>query len=51
MKLGISTWSLLNSDVYAAVETIADAKYDFVELWDDVPHAYPDWIDKRKLGK
>ena len=49
MKLGISTWCLLKSDVYTAVRTIAEKGYDFVELWGDVPHAYHETVDKGRL--
>lgn len=40
---------MLNSDVYTAVRTIADAGYEFIELWGEVPHAYHDRVDRRKL--
>ncbi len=49
MKLGISTWSLLNLDVSSAVKTIGDAGFDYVELWGEIPHAYPEWADMRRL--
>ncbi len=49
MKLGVSTWSLLNSEVNSAVRAIGDAGFDFVEVWGEVPHAYPDWTDRRVL--
>jgi sugar phosphate isomerase/epimerase len=49
MKLGLSTWSLLGLDVYSAVEAIGDAGLEYVELWGEVPHAFPDWIDKKRL--
>ncbi len=49
MKLGVSTWSLLNSNVDSAVRTIGDAGFGFIEIWGEVPHAYPEWIDKRAL--
>lgn len=45
----MSTWSLLGSDVATAVKTIADAGFEYVELWGEIPHAYPDWADKRRL--
>ena len=49
MKLGISTWSLLGLDVVSAVRTVGDAGFDYIELWGEVPHAYPDWVDRSKL--
>jgi len=49
LKLGLSTWSLLQSDVYTAVRTIGDAGFDYIELWGEVPHAYHAWVDKRRL--
>ncbi len=49
MKLGVSTWSLLSSEVNSAVRVIGDAGFDFVEVWGEVPHAYPDWTDRRVL--
>lgn len=49
MKLGISTWSFLTVDVYSAVRTIGDAGSEYVELWGELPHAYPGWADKSKL--
>ena len=49
MKLGVSTWSLLGLDVVSAVRAIGDAGFDYVELWGEVPHAYPDWVDRSEL--
>ena len=49
MKFGISTWSLLNTELNSAVRTIGDAGFEFVELWGEVPHAYPDWTDRERL--
>lgn len=49
MKLGLSTWSLLNLDVYSAIEAIGEAGTEYVELWGEHPHAYPGWADKRRL--
>ena len=49
MKFGLSTWSLLSLDVYSAVEAIGDAGIGYVELWGEVPHAHPSWVDKRRL--
>jgi protein FrlC len=49
LKLGLSTWSLLGLDVCSAVRAIGDAGFEYVELWGEVPHAYPTWTDKRQL--
>jgi len=49
MKLGVSTWSLLSLDVVGAVRAVGDAGFDYIELWGEVPHAYPDWVDRAKL--
>src|SRR5438445_12490194 len=49
MKLGLSTWSLLGADVAVAVRTIGDSGLDYIELWGEVPHAYPEWSDRRVL--
>ncbi len=49
MKLGVSTWCLLNSEVNSAIRTIGDAGFDFVEVWGEVPHAYPGWTDRKAL--
>jgi sugar phosphate isomerase/epimerase len=49
LKLGLSTWSLLGLDVNSAVRTIGDAGFEYIELWGEVPHAYPDWTDKKRL--
>jgi len=49
MKLGLSTWSLLGEDVNSAVRTIGDLGLEYIELWGEVPHAYPDWVDKKIL--
>ncbi|QQG48178.1 MAG: sugar phosphate isomerase/epimerase [archaeon] len=49
MKIGLSTWSLLSLDVYSAVRAIGESGIDYIELWGEVPHAYPDWIDKKRL--
>jgi sugar phosphate isomerase/epimerase len=49
MKIGISTWSLLGLDVFAAVRAVGDAGFDYIELWGEVPHAHPDWVDRGKL--
>ncbi len=49
MKLGISTWSLLKSDLYGAVRVVGDAGFEYIELWGEVPHAYHDWVDKKRL--
>ena len=49
MKIGLSTWSLLSLDAISAIRAIGDAEFDFIELWGEVPHAYPEWVDRRKL--
>lgn len=49
MKFGVSTWSMLSSEVNAVVRAIGEARFDFIELWGEVPHAYPDWTDRRTL--
>ena len=49
MKLGLSTWSLLGLDVYSAIKEIGDAGLEYVELWGEVPHAYPGWADKKRI--
>jgi sugar phosphate isomerase/epimerase len=49
MKLGLSTWSLLSLDVNSAVRAIGDSGLEYVELWGEVPHAYPGWVDKKRL--
>jgi sugar phosphate isomerase/epimerase len=49
MKLGVSTWSLLTADLDSAVKTIGDARFEFIELWGEVPHAYHDWVDRKRL--
>ena len=35
--------------VEAAVSTIGDAGVEAIELWGEVPHAYPDWSDRKLL--
>lgn len=47
--MGLSTWSLLGLDVNSAIRAIGDNGFDFIELWGEVPHAYPGWADKKKL--
>lgn len=49
MKIGLSTWSLLGLDVVSAVRRIGDAGFDYIELWGDLPHAYPGWVDAVRL--
>ena len=49
MKFGVSTWCLLNIDLNSAVRRIGDAGFEFIELWGEVPHAYPDWVDRKRL--
>ena len=42
---------MLGLDVYTAVKTIGDAGIGYVELWGELPHAYPDWVDRKKLAE
>ena len=49
MKVGISTWSLLGLDIGAAVRAVGDSGTDYIELWGEVPHAYPGWSDRREI--
>jgi len=49
MKFGLSTWSLLHQDVYSAVHMIGDAGFEYIELWGEVPHAFPGWVDTKRL--
>jgi sugar phosphate isomerase/epimerase len=49
LRVGLSTWSLLGMEVNAAVRAIGDSGFDFIELWGEVPHAYPEWVDRKKL--
>jgi sugar phosphate isomerase/epimerase len=49
LRPGISTWSLLKLDLETAVRTIGDAGIQYIELWGDVPHAYHDWVDRKRL--
>jgi len=49
MKLGVSTWSLLNTDLDSAVRAIGDAGFEYIEIWGEVPHAYPEWTDWKPL--
>jgi sugar phosphate isomerase/epimerase len=49
MRPGISTWSLLGLDLETAIRTVGDAGIEYLELWGEVPHAYHDWVDKKRL--
>jgi sugar phosphate isomerase/epimerase len=49
MKLGVSTWSLLNTDLNSAVRAIGDAGFEYIEIWGEVPHAYHEWTDWKHL--
>ncbi|MGD0477120.1 MAG: sugar phosphate isomerase/epimerase [Nitrososphaerales archaeon] len=49
MKLGVSTWSLLNTDLNSAVRAIGDAGFEYIEIWGEVPHAYHEWTDRKRL--
>ncbi|HMD78478.1 MAG TPA: sugar phosphate isomerase/epimerase [Nitrososphaerales archaeon] len=33
----------------SAVRMIGDAGLEYVEIWGEVPHAYPAWVDRKKL--
>ena len=44
-KLGVSTWSLLSLDLVSAIRAVGDAGFEYIELWGEVPHAYPEWVD------
>jgi sugar phosphate isomerase/epimerase len=49
LKLGLSTWSLLQLDVESAVKAIGNAGLEYIELWGEIPHAYPGWADRGRL--
>jgi sugar phosphate isomerase/epimerase len=49
LKTGLSTWSLLGLDVLSAVRAIGDSGFEYIELWGDAPHAFPDWVDRGSL--
>ncbi|MDG6957531.1 MAG: sugar phosphate isomerase/epimerase [Nitrososphaerota archaeon] len=49
MRLGLSTWSLLGLEAGAAVRAIGEAGLDYIELWGEVPHAYPSWAGKEGI--
>lgn len=49
MKLGLSSWSLLRLDLTSAIRKIGDAGLEYIELWGEVPHAYPEWQDRRAI--
>jgi len=49
MKVGVSTWSVLNTDLSSAIKAIGDAGFEYIELWGEVPHAYHDWVDRKLL--
>ncbi|MDG6947017.1 MAG: sugar phosphate isomerase/epimerase [Nitrososphaerota archaeon] len=36
-------------ELCAAVRSIGDAGMDYIELWGEVPHAYPGWASKEEL--
>ena len=40
---------MLGLDVYSAVKAIGEADFEYIELWGEVPHAHPDWVDRGKL--
>jgi len=49
VKVGVSTWSLLNVELNSAVRAIGDAGFEYIELWGEVPHAYHDRTDRKRL--
>jgi sugar phosphate isomerase/epimerase len=49
VKIGVSSWSLLNADLDSAVKAIGDAGFEYIEVWGEVPHAYHDWVDAKRL--
>ena len=49
LKVGLATWSLLGLDVYAAVQAIGERGFEYVELWGEVPHAFPGFADRKRL--
>lgn len=40
---------MLSLDLLSAVRMVGDAGFEYIELWGEVPHAYPDWTDRAKL--
>ena len=40
---------MLGLDIGAAVTAAGDSGFDFVELWGEVPHAYPESVDRKRL--
>lgn len=50
MKVGVSTWSLLNLDVCSAIAAIGDAGFEYIELWGEVPHAFPGWESQKRIS-
>lgn len=50
MKVGVSTWSLLSLDVCSAIANIGDAGFDYIELWGEVPHAFPGWENQKRIS-
>lgn len=49
MKVGLSTWCLLGATVQSAIATIGDAGFGYIELWGEVPHAYPEWVNRKEI--
>ncbi len=41
MKVGLSTWSLLNIELVRAIRLICESGLQSIELWGEPPHAYP----------
>ncbi len=40
---------MLSSDLDSAVKVIGDAEFEYIELWGEVPHAYHDFVDEKRL--
>lgn len=51
MRLSFSTNAFTRFSVFEAVEKIAAAGYEGVELLADAPHLYADWITEADLGR
>lgn len=49
MKLAFSTNAFKRYSLEESIKEIADIGYDGVELLCDIPHAYPPYLDKKKI--
>ncbi len=45
MKVGLSTWSLLNIELVRSISLICESGLQCIELWGEPPHAYPGRTD------